>query len=407
VCDHHLPGDDLPDASAVLDPKRKDCNYPFKELSGCGVGFKLLQAFCIKRNIPLSALYPFLDLLSVSVTADIVPVVGENRIFTFFGLQILNSTPRPGLKALIEISGLKYPLDVSSIVFGIAPRINAAGRIEHGKYAVQLLLAETIEDAKEKADLINTKNSIRKNFDESITLEAIQMIEANASVKTAKSTVLFKNDWHKGVIGIVASRCIEKYYRPTIILTESNNKATGSARSVSGFDVYEAISECSELLDQYGGHMYAAGLTMSIEKVEEFKLKFEEVVSRRITDDQLIPMIEIDCLLNLNHITQKFYNIIKQMAPFGPKNMQPVFLSRNVELVQPPVLIKENHVKLRVKQEGSPIFEVIGFFMSDCYEKFVNEKYLDICYVICENEFRGAKSLQLNLKDLKKHNDVK
>ncbi|HYG38013.1 MAG TPA: single-stranded-DNA-specific exonuclease RecJ [Cytophagales bacterium] len=401
ICDHHLPGDNIPPAFAVLDPKRKDCEYPFKELSGCGVGFKLLQGFCQKNNIPLERLYPFLDLLSVSIASDIVPIIDENRIFTFYGLKRLNDAPRPGLKALIETAGLRTPLDISSVVFGIGPRINAAGRIEHGKSAVELLLSDSENEALELAGGINTKNAIRRNFDESITLEALQMIEADIESKSANSTVLFKNDWHKGVIGIVASRCIEKYYRPTIILTESNNKATGSARSVNGFDVYEAISECAELLDHYGGHMYAAGLTLSIEKLSEFKLKFEEAVSKRITPEQLIPMIEIDFNLNLGQINSNFYKVIKQIGPFGPKNMQPVFVSEKVEVVRPVSLIKEDHIKLRVKQGNSASFDAIGFCMGSKMNEINNQKYLDICYVICENEFRGERSLQLNLKDIK------
>lgn len=401
ICDHHLPGENIPSAIAVLDPKRKDCEYPFKELSGCGVGFKLLQGFCLTNNISLEKLFPFLDLLSVSIASDIVPIIDENRIFTFHGIKQLNSSPRPGLNALIKTAGLRTPLDISSVVFGIGPRINAAGRIEHGKSAVELLLADSEEEALELAGGINNKNSIRRNFDESITLEALQMIEADLGSKSAKSTVLFKNDWHKGVIGIVASRCIEKYYRPTIILTESNNKLTGSARSVNGFDVYEAISECSELLDHYGGHMYAAGLTLSIEKLDDFKLKFEEAVSKRITPEQLIPMIEIDYRLKLNLINFNFFKVIKQMGPFGPKNMQPVFISEKVEVVKPVTLIKEDHIKLKVKQENSATFEVIGFCMGSMLEKISNQKYLDICYVICENEFRGERSLQLNLKDIR------
>lgn len=401
ICDHHLPGDNIPPAFAVLDPKRKDCEYPFKELSGCGVGFKLLQGFCLKNAISLDKLYPFLDLLAVSIASDIVPIIGENRIFTFYGLKRLNDAPRPGLKALIETAGLRSPLDISSVVFGIGPRINAAGRIEHGKSAVELLLSNSEKEALELAGGINTKNAIRRNFDESITLEALQMIEADIESKSANSTVLFKNDWHKGVIGIVASRCIEKYYRPTIILTESNNKATGSARSVNGFDVYEAISECAELLDHYGGHMYAAGLTLSIEKLSEFKLKFEEAVSKRITPEQLIPMIEIDFNLDLGQINSNFYKVIKQMGPFGPKNMQPVFVSEKVEVVRPVSLIKEDHIKLRVKQGNSASFDAIGFCMGSKMNEINNQKYLDICYVICENEFRGERSLQLNLKDIK------
>ncbi|HEY8399612.1 MAG TPA: single-stranded-DNA-specific exonuclease RecJ, partial [Cytophagaceae bacterium] len=285
ICDHHTPGQELPEAVAVLDPKRKDCNYPYKELSGCGVGFKLMEAFARKNNIPSSELLPFLDLVAISICSDIVPITGENRILTYYGLQQINKNPRPGVKALIGVSGLKKELDVTNVVFGLGPRINAAGRIAHANAAVQLLTCENTEEAEQWAKNIDDKNLTRKDFDSSITEEAIQMIEQDELLLQARSTVLFKKDWHKGVIGIVASRCIEKYYRPTVILTESNNYATGSARSVDGFDLYEAISRCSDLLEQFGGHMYAAGLTLKKENIPAFAEKFESVVRELITED--------------------------------------------------------------------------------------------------------------------------
>ncbi|HEY9116430.1 MAG TPA: single-stranded-DNA-specific exonuclease RecJ, partial [Roseivirga sp.] len=281
ICDHHTPGDKLPAAFAVLDPKRTDCNYPYKELSGCGVGFKLLHGFCLQSSIDLQELLDYLDLLAVSIASDIVPITGENRVLSFFGLKKLNQSPRPGLKSLIELCKGNKDLTISGIVFGIGPRINAAGRMDHAGSAVALLLAKNEDEANHLAEMVNTKNDARKDFDSSITEEAIQMITSNVELAEAKSTVLYKEDWHKGVIGIVASRCIEKFYRPTVILTESNDMVTGSARSVDGFDVYAAISECSDLLEQYGGHMYAAGVTMPTNNVDAFRKRFEEVVSKQ------------------------------------------------------------------------------------------------------------------------------
>lgn len=405
ICDHHKPGDVLPNAAAVLDPKRKDCPYPFKELSGCGVGFKLLQAFAITNGIDFKELLPFLDLVAISIASDIVPIVDENRILTYYGLEVINSNPRPGVKALIEIAGFKKTLEVSDVVFGLGPRINAAGRITHAKSAVQLLISKEKEEADFYAQQINDKNSIRKDVDSSITEEALKMITDNSALLDSKSTVLFKEDWHKGVIGIVASRCIEKFHKPTIILTESNNKATGSARSVPGFDVYEAISKCSDLLDQFGGHMYAAGLTLKLEKVEAFKKKFEEVVAKHITAEQLIPQIEIDLPLSLSQVNTKFHNIVKQMAPFGPGNLQPVFVSDSAFDDGRARILKEQHLKLFLKQEGNDaLVEAIGFGMAHFYPKVINKQKFNICYTICENNFNGIKSIQLLIKDIKSIN---
>lgn len=401
VCDHHTPGEILPGAHAVLDPKRPDCDYPYKELSGCGVGFKLLQGYCLKNQIPLEDLFEYLDLLAVSIASDIVPLTGENRVLTYFGLKKLNQSPRPGLKALINLCKGNKELTVSGIVFGIGPRINAAGRMDHAGASVSLLLAKTEEDADALAEMINNKNDARRDFDNSITEEAIQMIEADDLLLNSKSTVLYKEDWHKGVIGIVASRCVEKYYRPTVILTESNDKVTGSARSVMGFDVYSAITECADLLDQYGGHMYAAGVTMDIDKVEAFRTKFEEVVASKITDDQLIPAINIDTVIFLDEINFKFYNTIKQMGPFGPQNMQPVFVSENLHAENAKVL-KEQHLKFMVKQEGSDIsFDAIGFGLGEYFDLVNCGMKFHMAYTIEENDFRGHKSLQLFIKDLK------
>lgn len=401
VCDHHLPGDRLPPAVAVLDPKRSDCRYPYKELSGCGVGFKLLHAYCLRKNIPFEALQPYLDLVAVSICADIVPLTGENRILTYHGIKRFNEHPRPGLEALKKTAGLKNICEVSDIVFGIAPRINAAGRIAHAHAAVELLLSENPSEADALAEGINEKNILRRKFDESITDEAIAMIEANEAEMKAKTTVLFKKDWHKGVIGIVASRCIERYYRPTVILTESHGKATGSARSVTSFDVYEAIAECSDLLERFGGHMYAAGLTLKPENVPAFREKFERVVAARIKEEQLIPLVEADAVLPLRSINGKFYNVLKQMAPFGPGNMQPVFLAQNVYYEGTPEILKERHLKMRLRQEGSEAFEAIGFDMAGAAEELEAGVLFDICFQVKENQFNGNKKLQLHLKDLR------
>ncbi|MFT6053761.1 MAG: single-stranded-DNA-specific exonuclease [Roseivirga sp.] len=401
ICDHHTPGDELPPAFAVLDPKRIDCLYPYKELSGCGVGFKLLQGFCERNKLPLDDLFQYLDLLAVSIASDIVPITGENRVLTYFGLKKLNQDPRPGLKALIDLYKNKNDLTVTSIVFGIGPRINAAGRMDHAGAAVNLLLAKTEEEANHMADSINDQNDARRDFDSTITEEALMMIGAEEALINAKSTVLYKKDWHKGVIGIVASRCIEKYYRPTVILTESNGKATGSARSVMGFDVYNAITECADLLEQYGGHMYAAGVTMDISNVEDFKLRFEEVVTKRITEDQLTPAIYIDTVIFLDDINVKFFNTIKQMGPFGPQNMQPVFVSENVHAENAKVL-KGLHLKFMVRQEGTDIgFDVIGFGLGDYCDLINSGMKFHMAYTIEENDFRGNKTLQLFLKDIK------
>lgn len=400
VCDHHQPGDSLPAAVAVLDPKRKDCPYPYKELSGCGVGFKLLQALCKSQGWETSELFTYLDLLVISIASDIVPITGENRILASHGLLALNGSCRPGIRALIDVSGFKKKIDISDIVFGLGPRINAAGRIAHAHAAVHLMISETAAEAEKFAEQLNEKNLLRKDVDSSITMEALAMIEEDMALLASKSTVLFKEDWHKGVIGIVASRCIEKYYRPTIIFTESNNMATGSARSVEGFDVYHAISECSDLLEQFGGHMYAAGLTLKKENVSAFRKKFEDIVSGTITEDQLNPRLHIDLRIRLEKIDRKFYNIIRQMAPFGPGNMKPVFVTENLQDDGRARILKESHLKLFVQQDGSQTIEAIGFGMAEKYEGVAAGKKFNLCYTIEENDFNGSKSLQLMIKDL-------
>ncbi len=399
ICDHHRPGDTLPDAVAVLDPKRNDCDYPFKELCGCGVGFKLAQAYYKFHDYPFEDLIPLLDLVVVSIAADIVPMIGENRVLSYFGLKELNNNPRNGLKALMDVSNRKDTFTISDVVFGIAPRINAAGRIEHGNKAVELLIQDDYSLAKEKADYIDQHNLTRKELDQSITKEALEMIVPNA-----KSTVVSSEHWHKGVVGIVASRLIESHYRPTIVLTESNGKLTGSARSVKGFDVYNAIDECSDLLEQFGGHKYAAGLTMKKENLSEFTQRFEEVVSRTISDEMLVPEISIDLEMDFKEINFKTYRILQQMAPFGPSNNKPVLMLKGVVDNGRGRLIgsDQSHLKLAITDAlGSAVYDGIGFGMANHFTRIKNKEPFDICFVLEENEWNGNTTLQLRVKDIK------
>ncbi|NHE55298.1 single-stranded-DNA-specific exonuclease RecJ [Cyclobacterium plantarum] len=401
ICDHHTPGEQLPDAVAVLDPKRKDCPYPYKELSGCGVGFKLVQAFSEYTQRSEANLYTYLDLVAISIASDIVPISGENRILAYYGLDRLNNNPRPGIKALILKGKIEKDLSITDIVFKIGPRINASGRLEHAKASVELLISKDLDEGVRRAELVEDVNAARKNFDENITREALEMIEIQEQTGTFKSTVLFKEDWHKGVIGIVASRCIEKYYRPTIILTESNNKATGSARSVFDFDIYEAIEACSELLEQFGGHKYAAGLTLPVDKVPAFQKKFEMVVSERVREIHLKPILEIDDELILDQINYKFYNILRQMAPFGPGNPEPVFCVNQVHAENVRIL-KEKHLRFEIIQDGQNTRPVcIGFGFAKYYELLNSKMRFNIAFEIRENTFRNTSSLQLYVKDIK------
>ena len=409
ICDHHTPGDKLPAAVAVLDSKRKDCDYPYKELSGAGVGFKLIQAIAIRREIDNSQLDAYLDLVAVSIAADIVPITGENRILAYYGLDRLNNTPRPGLKALMLSSNLEKDIGISDVVFKIGPRINASGRLEHAKASVELLISSDLEGAMERAKVVDEVNATRRNFDENITKEAFEMIASREVLTVWNSTVLFKQDWHKGVIGIVASRCIEKYYRPTIILTESNGKATGSARSVVDFNIYEAIEECADLLDQFGGHMYAAGLTLSVENVPAFQEKFEAVVKSRIQEVHRKPVIEVDDELLLDQINYKFYNILKQMAPFGPGNTEPVFRISNV-YAEDVTVLKDKHLRFKIVQDGQVTTPVcLGFGMADrakdpdltTVNMLRGKMRFDIVAEMRENVFRDRSSLQLYVKDIK------
>jgi single-stranded-DNA-specific exonuclease len=406
ICDHHTAGEVIPEAIAVLDPKRKGCNYPYKELSGCGVGFKLIQAYASKNNIPFEKITPYLDLVAVSIASDIVPINGENRILAHFGLQELNNNPRTGLNAIIKIAGLEgKDITIDDIVFKIGPRINAAGRIESGKSSVELLISETEDLAFSMGNIINDFNNTRRTIDGTITEQARNLIAASQEMQTRKSTVLYNSDWHKGVIGIVASRLIESYYRPTIILTESNGFITGSARSVTGFDLYQAIDACSDLLENFGGHMYAAGLTMKKENLKAFQRRFEEVVSETISPEMLIPVVEIDTEIKLSDITPRFFRILKQFQPFGPGNLSPVFLTENVVDNGTGGLVgaTREHLKLNLIQEEDPytVFPAIAFNQAQHYGKIINGYGFDICYNIDENEFRGNVTLQLKIKDIK------
>lgn len=406
ICDHHLPGAAVPAACAVLDPKQTGCNYPFKELSGCGLGFKLIQAYAM-RHRDSEEVYNYLDLVAVSIASDVVPIVDENRTLTYFGTRKLNSNPVPGLKSLVEIAGLKNGFDVSGIIFTLGPRINAAGRIEHGSAAVKMLAAQSVGEAKAYAESLNLNNEVRKQFDSHITEEALAMIEQSETYRLAKSTVLFKDTWHKGVIGIVAARCVEKYYRPTIILTESNNKLTGSARSVHGFDLYSAICECGDLLEKYGGHKYAAGLTLDKSNLPAFQQRFEEVVASSITPEMLIPVIDIDVEVPFSAITPKFVNILKQMEPFGPENTRPVFVAHDVYVVNSLSRFKDKHIRFLAGQKGSDtVFQVIGFNLAEFYEKLPGYDGFSIAFTVEENTYNGLTSIQLRAKDIKERKRI-
>jgi len=401
IGDHHTPGEELPPAVAVLDPKREDCNYPFTELSGCGIGFKIVQAYNMFHRKDASHVFDLLDLVVVSIASDIVPIVNENRVLAHYGLEKLNNNPSQGLKSIMELSGIKNTLSISDIVFVIGPRINAAGRMDDATQAVKLLVAIQNERANDKAAILQKHNTDRRVIDTDITQEAVDMIIENAEQLAKKTTVLYQPHWHKGVIGIVASRLMQRFYRPTVILTLSNGKVTGSARSVNGFNVYEAIKECDEYIEQFGGHMYAAGLTMEEKYVDAFIKKFEKVVGDTITDDQLIPEISIDAEIRFKDINEKFFNIIQQIAPFGPHNMRPVFMAKNIFDTGYSSIVGENHLKLNAKQSDSFAIKGIGYGMADKYDLIKEGQAFDLCFTIEENTYRGNSSLQLNIKDLK------
>lgn len=401
ICDHHLPGETLPNAAAILDPKRNDCHYPFKELSGCGIGFKLIQAYTQKNNLQQENIYDQLDLVAVSIASDLVPITGENRILAKFGCDKINNNPRAGIKALMSELKLSRNLDITDLVFIIGPRINAAGRIAHGSEAVTLLIENDYDRAIEKTKKVQQNNTDRKTLDKDITEEALAMIDNNEDLIQKKSTVLYQEHWHKGVIGIVASRLIEKYHRPTIILASSNGQAVGSGRSVPGFDLHDAIDACSEYLVQFGGHKYAAGMTIEIDKIDAFSAKFNEIVSSRITDEQLIPQIEIDAEIELSDINEKFFKIVEQMQPFGPGNMRPIFATKEVYDTGFSKVLNGNHIKLNILKDGQDPKNGVGFGMGN-YMKIMEEKEaFDICYQLYANEWNNQIKIEFRLKDLR------
>jgi len=401
ICDHHRPGPQLPDAVGVLDPKRDDCDYPYKELCGCGIGFKLIQALASKNGETTEDLLPYLDLVATAIGADIVPITGENRVLAFYGLQVINTNPRVGFQAIIDTIK-KKELTITDVVFIIAPRINAAGRMEHGQHAVNLLKATDLDAARHFAAEIEQFNLDRRGLDQEITQEALQQIQDNKEEGRCTS-VVFNENWHKGVIGIVASRMTETYYRPTLVFTKSGEKLAASARSVKGFDVYEALQGCTEYIEQFGGHKYAAGLTLSEDQYEGFKKQFEKVVSETIDPKLLIPEVLIDARMSLNDINPKLMRILKQFAPFGPGNMRPVFMSEGVNDTgyAKGVGEGEKHLKLKLTQKGANPIGAIGFNLGDKLNTIKSGQRIDVVYTLDENEWNGVVSLQLKLKDLK------
>ncbi|MEJ2884556.1 single-stranded-DNA-specific exonuclease RecJ [Pedobacter sp. GR22-6] len=401
ICDHHLPAEELPAAVAILDPKRSDCNYPFKELAGCGIGFKLAQAYCTQHGLPATQYEQYLDLVMVSIAADIVPVEDENRILAYHGLIKLNTSPCIGLKALMEISGREKVYTLTDVVFVLAPRINAAGRMDHANQAVKMLICDEDALAQEQSLFINLQNTERKTSDQNITAEALALIDDCEILINKKTTVVYHESWNKGVIGIVASRLTEKYYRPTVVLTASNGLLTGSARSVAGFDLYEALLGCEDLLEQFGGHKFAAGLTIKPENIDSFSERFENIVASTITEDLLCPEIQIDAEIDFSQIDNKFQRIIAQMAPFGPHNPAPVFVTHNVSYTGRPYVVGIKHLKLNLKQQNSVIFESIGFGFAEYENLLQPNRPFSVCYTIEENVWKDQRRLQLNIKAIK------
>lgn len=405
ICDHHYPGDEIPKALAVLDPKQPSCSYPYKDLSGCGVGFKLIHGYSRVHGIPFAKIAHYLDLVAVSIASDIVPITGENRVMAYFGLKRLNEAPRTGLKEIIRESEVTKALTIEDVVFKIGPRINAAGRMDTGSTAVDLLVSSDTKLAVGISKEINNFNIERRSVDRIITTEAMRMIADDHGTVNSRTTVLYNPTWKKGVIGIVASRLIETYYRPTVILTESNGFATGSARSVQGYDLYQAIESCSDLLESFGGHMYAAGLTLKKENIRPFMERFERYVNSTITEEQLVPRLFIDIELSFSEINDEFFRTMNQFQPFGPENMSPVFVSRNVFDTGSGRMVGSSgeHLKLDLCQEstGQKSFSAIAFSQANHFEYIKGGNPFDICYSLEMNEFRGNKNLQLNVRDIK------
>jgi len=409
VCDHHYPGSEIPAAIAVLDPKQPGCSYPYKELSGCGVGFKLIHAYSRINSIPFSSIANYLDLVAVSIASDIVPITGENRVLAYFGLKQLNESPRIGLKEILREAEVFKALTVEDVVFKIGPRLNAAGRMEAGSKAVELLISHDVKSAEGISKEISNFNTERRSIDRTITTEAMRMISEDQRSVNARTTVLYNPSWKKGVIGIVASRLIETYYRPTVILTESNGFATGSARSVQGYDLYQAIEACSDLLESFGGHMYAAGLTLKKENIQPFIERFEQFVNSTITEDQLLPRVFIDTELSFNEINEDFFKVMSQFQPFGPENMSPVFMSKNVFDTGSGRMVGSSgeHLKLDLCQDASTVKSIsaIAFNQANHFEYIKGGNPFEICYSIEMNEFRGNRNLQINIRDIKTPED--
>lgn len=399
ICDHHTPGAEIPDAYSVLNPKQPGCKYPYKELSGCGIGFKLAQAFTQFENNKIDILQ-YLDFVAVSIASDIVPITGENRVLTHLGLKKLNENPNIGFKALIEANKLNKTLNVTDIVFIIGPRLNASGRIAHARDSVKLLISTDFDEAMEYAGNINSINYERKDIDQSITEEALKMISSDDELQKRKTTILFNSEWHKGVVGIVASRIIENFYRPTIILTESEGYIVGSARSIAGFNLYESLEECSDLFVSFGGHQYAAGVTLLPENLEKFRNRFEEIAGKFITEEMLIPTVEYDYELKFSNISDKLIKILDRFAPFGPGNMRPRFITRNVMIADIPRKVGSNHLKMNLKDENGRVFDAIAFGFADYLELIKDGRPFDVCYSLEENRWNGHVSIQLNIKDM-------
>jgi single-stranded-DNA-specific exonuclease len=400
VCDHHLPDHTVPIAAAILNPKQKDCSYPYKELCGCGVGFKLMMALSEQLQLPKDSYLQYLDLVAIAIAADIVPVTGENRTMAYWGIQKVNANPSVGIRALMDLANAKGPMSLTSLVFVIAPRINAAGRMDDAKKAVQLFIEKDPTLAIDLANILHSDNSDRREADSSITVEALKMLEEDPNNQHRKTTVLYNEHWHKGVVGIVASRLIETYYRPTIVLTKSGDYAAGSARSVAGFNLYEAIHACKEHLLGYGGHFAAAGMTLSVDKVSAFSEAFEQEVAKTITAEQLVPELTINTEIKFAEINMKWYNIIKQMEPFGPDNMRPVFIAKNVKDAGFSKVVKDLHLRAVLKQHDT-ILSGIGFNLADKFPLLQNNQSVDIVFAIDENEWQGNTSLQIKLIDLR------
>jgi single-stranded-DNA-specific exonuclease len=404
VCDHHTPDIFLPPAVAILNPKQIDCSYPFKELCGCGVGFKLISALAQKLNWNNDEIFEYLDLVATAIAADIVSITDENRILAYYGLKKANENPNLGIKALKHLSGLQKDLRISSLVFMIAPRVNAAGRMDDARKAVQMFVAKTYDEALHYAEMLHEDNTDRKEADQTITEEALYLIANNAELVNRKSTVVFQSHWHKGVVGIVASRLIDRYYRPTIVLTQSGDYAAGSARSVAGFNVYEAIHQCKDLLLGYGGHFYAAGMTLELNKVQAFQSKFEEIVSSTIAPELLVPEIVIDAEIKLTDLKQSFYNIICQMEPFGPDNLRPVFVVRNVVDSGYSKIVKDQHIKFSLRQDNI-VFSGIGFCLADKFHLLHLKKQVDVVFTLEENDWNNQCHLQMKVIDLRLSED--